>query len=128
MKQAEHQHDWVARVTMIAVWLMAACSGPTGVQIGREARDTVVTVPLGGMLVVTLGTTGPGSYRSPPEIAGAAVVFVRADRIEPFTPGGTRQQFQFRAVHQGTAHIVVARGVVGGMIDTTAFVFDVSVP
>ena len=67
------------------------------------APSRTVYTSVGREVQVTLGTTGPGEYASPPLISGSAVDFINVAYVGPTTPGGVQQMFRLRAVAPGMA-------------------------
>jgi hypothetical protein len=89
----------------IGVVAAAACvlsCGKNPLEI-YAAPSHSLTVSVGEEIKLKLSTIGPGSYASPPEVAGEAVEFIEMTLIGPFTPGGPNQQFRFRAERRGDA-------------------------
>lgn len=106
-----------------ALALALACSGggPTALELGADADGQTVTLVVGQSLDVILGTVGPGMYVSPPDLDGAALVFLEADFVPPFTPAGPIQRFRFRAVARGTSQVTIARTDATGVIHPSAY-------
>ena len=95
-------------LSLIALALLVACGGrdpALPVVEGPDAHGVPVTLVVGQELHLTLGTVGPGHYDSLPAISTAALRFVDASYVAPFTPGGPRQRFRFMAERPGTAVI-----------------------
>lgn len=115
--------------TAAALLVLSACvgDGPTATTVGKEANGSSVTVSLGESLDVILGTVGPGLYVSPPDVTGAAVLFLAADIVPPYNPGGPTQRFRFRAAALGTSHVAVSKFDRAGSLQPSAYVLDVVV-
>jgi hypothetical protein len=64
-----------------------------------------LSLEVGHELELTLGTTGPGEYASPPDISSPAVRFLDVELVGPPTPGGVSQRFSFRGMTAGVAVI-----------------------
>jgi hypothetical protein len=79
------------------------CDGPLEAN-GEPSRS--FSIEAGQELELTLGTTGPGGYASPPEISSSAVRFLDVGIVGPPTPGGARQLFRFKGIVPGVAVIV----------------------
>lgn len=82
---------------------MFGCGGPLEAN-GSPSRS--FSVEVGQELELTLGTTGPGEYASPPDISSPAVRFLEMRVVGPPTPGGARQRFRFKGMAPGVAVIV----------------------
>lgn len=79
------------------------CEGPLEAN-GFPSRS--FSIEAGQELELTLGTTGPGEYASPPDISSPAVRFLDVRVVGPPTPGGARQRFRFKGIAPGVAVIV----------------------
>jgi hypothetical protein len=79
------------------------CGGPLEAN-GDPSRS--FSIAAGQELELTLGTTGPGGYASPPDISTSAVRFLDVRLVGPPTPGGVRQLFRFKGMAPGVAVIV----------------------
>ena len=87
----------------VALAGVLGCGGPLEAN-GSPSRS--FSIEAGQELELTLGTTGPGEYTSPPDISSAAVRFLDVRVVGPFTPGGARQRFRFKGMAPGVAVIV----------------------
>jgi hypothetical protein len=129
MRQLSHVQSTL-RWTLLAIGLLlpSACSdNPAGVSLTNPVNNGSVTVKLGDALNLTLGSVGPTSYVSTPNITGSAIVFLGSGVLSPSSPGGARLQYRFRAQGRGTSQIEVPRIQVPGMPDEPSFVLEVVV-
>ena len=91
-------------ITGAAVMLAACGKDPLSVS-GAQART--FTIAVGQELDLTVGTVGPGEYKTPPTISSAALRFLDATIVGPNVPAGPRQLFRFRGASRGTALVVI---------------------
>lgn len=90
------------RLMLWAVVVCASCSsdsrGPLEL-LGAPSRT--MSVAVNQELRIKLQTIGPGEYVSPPAITGSSLLFLGADVVGPYVPGGPTQEFRFKAVTRG---------------------------
>jgi hypothetical protein len=92
-------------VQAVALALAVAGCGPEPLAVDG-ARSQTLSVKAGREFEITLHTTGPGEYASPPTFSTPAVRFLEVRVLPPFTPGGPTQRFRFLAVSSGRTIIV----------------------
>lgn len=93
-----------------------ACGGPLEAN-GDPSQS--FSIDVGQELELTLGTTGPGGYASPPDISSSALRFLDVKVVAPFTPGGARQRFRFEGASAGVAVIVFYNAEQGKTVKDT---------
>lgn len=128
------RHGWYStRVTRLAaalgLLLVLACSGdgPTAVDAGLDDNGSEVTLALGTVLDIRLGTVGPAAYADTPGISGAALTFQGVEIVPPYLPSGPTKRYRFRAVARGTATLAIARIGRDGVVHADAYVLNVVV-
>lgn len=111
------------RLTLWAVVLCASCSsdsrGPLAL-LGAPSRT--MSVAVNQELRIKLQTIGPGEYVSPPAITGSALLFLGAEVVGPYLPGGPTQEFRFNAVTRGQAIIAFHHTQSGPNVSDTVIV------
>ena len=100
--------------------LLAACGQePLAV---RGAQGQTLTMVVGQELDLTVGTVGPGEYKTPPAISSAALRFIDANVVGPALPSGPTQLFRFQAESPGTALVVIEHSGTNPTIHDTVVV------
>ena len=111
------------RLTLWAVVLCASCGsdsrGPLEL-LGAPPRT--MSVAVNQELRIKLQTIGPGQYVSPPTLAGSALLFLGADVVGPYVPGGPTQEFRFKAVTRGQTIIEFHHTQYGPAVSDTVIV------
>jgi hypothetical protein len=92
------------------------CGGPLE---ANGSSGGSFSIEAGQELELTLGTTGPGEYGSPPDISSPALRFLDVRVVGPFTPGGARQRFRFKGMAPGVAVIVFHNAVQDRTVEDT---------
>lgn len=125
LRYQRFQRSMAAAVSLLFV---IACNGdgPTAT-VDNDAHNQSVTLSVGTRLDIILSACSPCAWESPPTVSGTAVSFLSAEYIPPFTPGGARQRFQFRAVEKGASRIEISRRDYDRTTLPSAFVLDVVV-
>jgi hypothetical protein len=100
---------------LIAALGLVGCGGPLE---ANGAPSQTLTIKAGRELELTLHTTGPGEYASPPLISSAALRFLDV-RLGAPNPAGPTQRFRFEAVQPGVAVIVFQHTAQGPTIEDT---------
>jgi hypothetical protein len=100
---------------IVALGLVGCGQGPLEV---NAVPSQTLTIKAGRELELTLQTTGPGEYASPPVVSSAAVRFLDV-RLGVPNPAGPTQQFRFEAVRPGVAVIVFQHTAQGPTIEDT---------
>jgi hypothetical protein len=100
---------------LIAALGLVGCGGPLE---ANGAPSQSLTIKAGRELELTLHTTGPGEYASPPLVSSAAVRFLEVRVVAP-NPAGPTQRFRFEAVQPGVAVIVFQHTAQGPTIEDT---------
>ena len=78
-----------------------------------------LSITAGRELELTLQTTGPGEYASPPAVSSAVVRFLDVRLVAPTVPAGPTQRFRFQAVGPGVAVIAFHHTAQGPTIEDT---------
>ncbi|HUR96398.1 MAG TPA: hypothetical protein VMY76_17600 [Gemmatimonadales bacterium] len=94
-----------SRLRSLIVLLVAAGCGQGALEANGTPSRTVV-LDAGRAFDLTLQTSGPGEYASPPLVSSGAVVFREVELVGPPVPAGPRQRFRFAAVAPGVAVLV----------------------
>jgi len=100
---------------LIAALGLVGCGGPLE---ANGAPGQTLTIEAGRELELTLHTTGPGQYASPPLISSPALRFLDV-RLGAPNPAGPTQRFRFEAVRPGMAIIVFQHTAQGPTIEDT---------
>ena len=103
------------RGLIAALGLMGCGQGPLEV---NGVPSQTLTIKAGRELELTLHTTGPGAYTSPPLVSSAALRFLDV-RLGAPNPAGPTQRFRFEAVQPGVAVIVFQHTAQGPTIEDT---------
>lgn len=102
----------------IAIALAVASCGQEPLAVDGPPGQTL-SVKTGREFEVTLHTTGPGEYASPPTFSTPAVRFVDVRVVPPFVPSGPTQRFRFLAVSPGRTIIVFQHTQQGQAVEDT---------
>jgi hypothetical protein len=100
---------------LIVALVLLGCQGPLEAD---GSPSHTLTIKTGRELELTLYTTGPGAYASPPLVSSAAVRFLDV-RLGAPNPAGPIQRFRFEAVRPGVAVIVFQHTAQGLTIEDT---------
>jgi hypothetical protein len=101
---------------LIALSGLLGCGGPLEAD-GAPSQSFIIKA--GRELELTLHTTGPGEYASPPLVSSAAVRFLDVRGVGAPNPAGPTQRFRFDAVQPGVAVIVFQHTAQGPTIEDT---------
>lgn len=98
---------YVSTVLAIGALIAGGCQpdAVVGVMEGSQA----ISVRVGQQISITLGSVGPGTYDSPPQISSSVLTFLGVDVVPPYTPAGPNQRFRFSAVTPGRAIVEFRR-------------------
>ena len=84
---------------------LAACGRNAVTGPFVDDRSQTVLAAVDQEVNVTLGNVGGPVYGEPPHISSAALLYLDVSAVPPYTPGGVRQRFRFRAAAPGVAII-----------------------
>jgi hypothetical protein len=101
---------------IVALGLVGCGQGPLE---ANGVPSQTLSIKAGRELELTLHTTGPGEYASPPLMSSAAVRFLDVRVVAPIVPAGPTQRFRFEAVRPGVAVIVFQHTAQGPTIEDT---------
>jgi|tagenome__1003787_1003787.scaffolds.fasta_scaffold19591781_2 hypothetical protein len=88
-----------------ATGLVLASCGSNPLE-ANGTSSSAFSAKVGQQVMLTLQTTGPGEYSSPPAVSSDVVRFLDVQLVTPAVPAGVTQKFRFQAMRSGEAVIV----------------------